>query len=84
VITPVDPTLSDTNILITLTVFSPLSPPPFKKKGIEQPKKKRRKIENKKIKFNNLDETYKSFKKKRVRAREFNNSENNENDILSF
>jgi SpoU rRNA methylase family enzyme len=76
--------LPDTNILIISIVFSLPSLLSSEKKGIEQPKKKRRKTGKKKIIFSDLNEAYESLKNERTRARESNYSENSEDNMRSL
>jgi hypothetical protein len=81
------PFLLGINILTPLFIVSPASLSSSKKKGTEQPGKKR-KTKNKKVKFSNLDKTYRPFKlflkDGLTRASEFDNSENSENNMLFF
>jgi hypothetical protein len=78
------PPLPDTDISIILTVFSPLPLPSSKKKGIKQPEKKRRKIKKKKVIFSDSDEAYEPLKNERIRARESDHSESNEDNMRFF
>jgi hypothetical protein len=76
--------LPNTDILITLTVFSPPPFLSFEKKGIEQPEKKRKKIKKKKVTFSDSDKAYEPFKNERARARESDYFESNKDNVRSF
>jgi hypothetical protein len=81
------PLLSDIDILTPLSTVSSISFLSFEKKGTEQLGKKR-KTKSKKIKFNNLNKTYRPLKlflkDGLTRVSEFNNSESSEDNMLFF